>query len=388
MALLGTSLPSRVMRLRGGCARNAAPSSEVIVVVGIPRWRRGPRAGGLVFPFVISLVIVLGPGITPASATFSEGQWLNSGGAARTPSTPAFVSVGSHQYRVVRGEDGRLWASHNNGPATLMPDAQTGVGPEIVAAGGRVVAFHTGTNGYVYYSFLQNTEGTSWTPWTQVPAYADTVNSLQATVVDGLDVVLLVTQRDGSPAMQTMRLWDQSPDFDGSWTRNTNGRFNSAVDITAREIMDSRGNPTLETEIIFEGRGMDNRVWYSAVPLRDFASARFSQLPGDGVCDLTPAIGRGGLPDRFVTDPNDPNFRSQQEFSLACISPDDGNVWINRSTDNGNSWSGWNRTTDGAGPSNASPSIHSDGANIYAALSWNGNRDGRYPDHAIVEKRI
>ncbi|MFJ6695127.1 hypothetical protein ACIQM4_03520 [Streptomyces sp. NPDC091272] len=377
--------------------------------------RRRGRAGAARRALVVLSAFLLAwvAGAPPAAASWSEGRWINSGENARTPSSPSYTTDGTTQWRLVRGDDNGLWISRNNGPASRMninsgPAGATYVAPAIIATQGRLYAFHTGTDRQVYYSFsVRGNDSGWWTDWRALPGFADTNMAPTVSVLDtlGSNVGVFITRTNGHVAGVRMDVsLDSYPRFPTAWGEVAYGVFRSRPDVT------SRFNPVNgRTEIVAVATGSDGHVWsvfsdgtlgggigYAPIFFGDLAETiRTShgpqRLPGAaaaGECTFAPSIARGGRDDRLSNDTSSADFRNQQGLAIGCISSNDGNLWVTRSSDGGRNVTGWSSTSDGAGPSNTTPELHGQGDAVYAALSWDGGQDRRFPDHAIIEKRL
>ncbi|MFF1785158.1 hypothetical protein ACFVX9_01680 [Kitasatospora sp. NPDC058243] len=166
-------------------------------------------------------------------------------------------------------------------------------------------------------------------------------------------------------------------------------RPDSAVqDIDTRELrLSDSFTFTAGEQEFYVSRGLTNSVRIARTRPGDGRNARYTELPGGGRCESL-AIGRGGDPGHLATSPFDPGYAAQQNMAIGCISPNDHQLYLNRSTDGGNTWSGWAHSTGGPSPSDAAPEIHGfPGGEVFAVLSW-GSDTAPFKRHMIVMKRV
>ncbi|WP_406192131.1 hypothetical protein OH807_00365 [Kitasatospora sp. NBC_01560] len=367
------------------------------------------RAGVAV---LAALLLTWVAGAPPAAATWSEGHWMNSGGSARTPSTPAFTTDGTTQWRLIRGEDNGLWISRNNGQASRMnvgrgPAGTTYVAPEIIVARGHLYAFHTGTDHQVYYSStVQGTYEGRWTEWRSIPGFADTTMAPSVTVIDtdGSNLGIFVTRTNGHVAGTQMDLHlPEYPGF-GGWTEDTHGVYRSRPDVT------SRYNPLNgRTEIMGVATGMDDHGWtvFSehllsvGIPAAPVFSGNLaatirnnngpqrlagaSSLVGHG-----PSIAHGGRDDRLSTDTSSEEFFQEQQVGITILVPTAGILTVGHYNNGGRPGNAgnWRALRESFAPSEDSPQIHGMREALNASLTWLSAQNYLFPNHAIVEKRL
>ncbi|MFD7583884.1 hypothetical protein ACFV84_00355 [Kitasatospora sp. NPDC059811] len=237
---------------------------------------RAPRVAVAV---LAGLSLAVGLTASPAAAATTEGNWINEGGPARSPSAMTALWHDNETYEAARGEDDRIWWRHGNGAWQLMPGNARAV------------------------------------------------------------------------------------------------RITSNFTFTAGE------------QEFYVSRGLTNSVRIARTRPGDGRNARYTELPGGGRCESL-AIGRGGDPGHLATSPFDPGYAAQQNMAIGCISPNDHQLYLNRSTDGGNTWSGWSHSTGGPSPSDAAPEIHGfPGGEVFAVLSW-GSDTAPFKRHMIVMKRV
>ncbi|MEU8648676.1 hypothetical protein [Streptomyces sp. NPDC048737] len=335
------------------------------------------------------LALLLGVSAGPAAAT--EGSWINEGGDARSPDALSAQWFRGDLYEVVRGNDNQIWWRYRNGAWQVMPGgARTYHRPEVVSllnigTGGlqdsRLVVFHVGTDGVVYYSILRGAAGNLWSDWDNVPGNFRTNNGI--TTASGINNVVLYTVRDQQVYVHNMELWNGAPSFPlGDWGTQHSPRVHGMVASV------STYSRSISTNIMnFEvARGLNDRVYVSRsrTDMNSVRNASFTELPGGGECESV-AVGRGG-PTSPTTNTNDPDYQAQQNLAIGCISPNDHELWVNRSTDGGQNFTGWSRASTGAAAT-ASPEIHgAPGGEVFAVLSWGG--DTPFKQRMIVMKRI
>ncbi|MFF1785157.1 hypothetical protein ACFVX9_01675 [Kitasatospora sp. NPDC058243] len=133
---------------------------------------RAPRVAVAV---LAGLGLAVGLTASPAVAATTEGNWINEGGPARSPSAMTALWHDNETYEAARGEDDRIWWRHGNGAWQLMPgNARTHLPPtlavgDVDARTQRLVMFRVGDDGAAYYSFLQDRNTNRWTGWSRVP---------------------------------------------------------------------------------------------------------------------------------------------------------------------------------------------------------------------------
>ncbi|MEV7289808.1 hypothetical protein AB0O01_35545 [Streptomyces sp. NPDC093252] len=151
--------------------------------------------------------------------------------------------------------------------------------------------------------------------------------------------------------------------------------------------------------------GIDRQIYYSFLQDRSSNSwTPWKRVPGDAGLAGSPTVVTSGntacisgvrvggeLTEQRMTAQcggftfgsghrNDPSARARTGRDL--------NVWVNQSTDGGDTFQGWRRTTGGPAPSNATPSLSSAGSAITLSVAWDGDRDPRFPNNAIVGKQL
>lgn len=331
-------------------------------------------------------------GFPSSAAVAAEGSWINEGGDARSPDALSAQWFQGDLYEVVRGEDNQIWWRYRNGAWQVMPGgARTNQRPEVISllnvgTGGlqnsRLIVFHVGTNGVVYYSILRGAAGNLWSDWENVPGQFRTNTGITAST--GVNNAVLYTVRDQQVYVQSMELWNGAPSFPlGEWGTQHDPRVHGMVASV------STYTSSISTNIMsFEvARGLNNHVYIARTRTdrNSVQNASFAELPGGGECESV-AVGRGG-PASPTTTTNDPAYQAQQNLAIGCVSPNDHELWVNRSTDGGQNFTGWSRTTTGAAAS-ATPEIHgAPGGEVFAVLSWGGN-NSPFKQHMVVMKRI
>lgn len=357
-------------------------------------------------------------GAPPAAASWNEGEWINSGGAARTPSTPVFTTDGTTQWRLVRGEDNGLWVSRNNGPASRMNISSgsaglTYVAPEIITAQGHLYAFHTGTDHQVYYSFtLRGNDESQWSSWRAIPGFANTNMSPSATITNpqGTELGVFITRANGHVAgiQMDIRTW-ADPLFTSGWVEEANGVFLSRPDVTSRYDPESG-----QTELMAVATGTDHHVWsvFSGAghstsiervlvyPSRLDQAIRGSRGPqrlggpaAAGVSAFAPSIARGGRDDRLSIT-HDRWMEQEQLRGISITSAatmiETPAVWVARSSDGGRTLTDWARTNNSV-HTDTTPGMHGYRDAIFAAATLSDParlNGGSVPSHSIVEKRL
>ncbi|MFD4397758.1 hypothetical protein [Kitasatospora sp. NPDC058478] len=349
---------------------------------------RGRRAVVARAPHV-AVAVLAGLGLTvgltasPAAAATTEGNWINEGGPARSPSAMTALWHDGGTYEAARGEDDRIWWRHGNGAWQLMPgNARTHLPPtlavgDVDARTQRLVMFRVGDDGAAYYSFLQDRNTNRWTGWSRVPGSLYLTGEVSATY--STNGIQLATAAGNRPYTQQMYLRPGRPLFRPDW---------AVQDIDTRELrLSDSFTFTAGEQEFYASRGLTNTVSIARTRPGDGRNARYTELPGGGRCESL-AIGRGGDPGHLATSPFDPGYAAQQNMAIGCISPNDHQLYLNRSTDGGNTWSGWAHSTGGPSPSDAAPEIHGfPGGEVFAVLSW-GNDTAPFKRHMIVMKRV
>ncbi|MFB7553863.1 hypothetical protein [Streptomyces sp. NPDC056154] len=340
---------------------------------------RAPRVAGVV---LAGLGLVVGLSASPAAAA-TEGDWINEGGPARSADALDTAWYNGQFVEIARGEDNRIWWRYGNRPWRLMPgNARTHVRPEAVAypirgASRFLVVFHTGDDGFAYYSFLQDPNSGRWSGWSRVPGSLRTHNRVAASYSDdGLTLSTIVNDRI---YQQHMDYRDGQAHFRADWER-----LQSPL-VLSMDVTDAFTFTQGEQEF-YAAKGLTNEVLV-ARKRRGDRNARFTELPGGARCESV-AIGRGGDPAHLATSPFDPGYAAQQNMAIGCISPNDHQLYLNRSTDGGNNWSGWAHSSGGPSPSGAAPEIHGFlGGEVFAVLSW-GSNTAPFKRHMMVMKRV
>ncbi|MEW1550523.1 hypothetical protein [Streptomyces tsukubensis] len=352
--------------------------------LGIEHRRYGKLRAAALVTAVVAMVTTFS--VAPAGAV-GEGGWSNGGGSARSDEAAAVVNDLGGEYTAAIGNDNRIWWSFNGGLFQPVSQGhQVNFAPAMISWQGRITLFHTGIDRQIYYSFLQDRSSNSWTPWQRVPGDAGLAGS--PTVVTSGNTAYISGVRVGGELTE-QRMTAQSGGFTfGSGYRNDPSARVRITPIVlnlglgeAVNVPENAGEAIgVQTFVV----GQDAQVWRSRRPLGSFTGS-WSQVPGMAECESSVAAGRGG-PSQIV-GPGDPNYQDQQHVALACIGRD-LNVWVNQSTDGGDTFHGWRRTTGGPAPSNATPSLSSAGSSITLSIAWDGNRDPRFPNNAIVEKQL
>ncbi|MFF3787245.1 hypothetical protein [Streptomyces sp. NPDC001933] len=325
--------------------------------------------------------LVVGLSAPPAAAT--EGGWINEGGAARSPSAMTALWHDGGTYEAARGEDDQIWWRFGNGSWQRMPGNSGTRRPPTLAVADvdartqRVIMFRVGDDGAGYYSLLEDRDANRWTGWRRIPGDLRLTARISATyTTSGVE---LATENNGWLYTQRMDLRSGLPRFQPEWEIQ---RFRgSDVGVTSNFTF-SAGEQTF-----YASRGLTNTVRIARTRPGDGRNARYIDLPGGGRCESV-AIGRGGDPGHLATSPFDPGYAAQQNMAIGCISPGDRQLYLNRSTDGGNTWSGWAHSSGGPSPSSAAPEIHGfPGGEVFAVLSW-GSNTAPFKRHMIVMKRV
>ncbi|MEU6058624.1 hypothetical protein [Streptomyces sp. NPDC047097] len=357
------------------------------------RTERGGRARSVLRAGLVALAAagLLGTiAVPPAAAARNESAWVNGGGGARTNSAPSVLNTGGIEYTAILGLDNRIYVSYNgNGFRQIPSRHETHHAPAIVTMAGRIVVFHTGTDGATYYTLLQNLENNSWSGWTRVPGNAVSAAPPSVVVLDRDVAAITLSVSNGRIAVQRMEIQPGGTTYRTDYQEVPN--FEIPTDLRFGESVFSwtwsnrLGNR--ENYVNLAVVGMDHHVWQGAYNVDNPSqTVAPSQVPGGGVCESGIAGARGGPPDR-VAGPGEPGYHSMAHQAFACIGTD-GNTWVNQTSDGGATYDGWNRTTDGAGPSNSQPSLAGAGTTLNLSIRWNGNADRRFPDNAVVEKSL
>ncbi len=283
------------------------------------------------------------------------------------------------------------------------PAGMTYVAPEIIAAHGRLIAFHTGIDHQVYYSItLRGNNEDRWTNWRSIPGFADTHMGPSATVIDpdGNNIGIFVTRTNGHVAGTQMDVRDpQYPRF-GGWTEDAQGVYVTRPDVT------SRYNPLNgHTEVMGVATGRDGHGWsiltdrmlsvglpsapvFSgnlAQTIRDNAGPRRLDGPSDPVSN-GPSIAHAGRADRLSTNPWEPEFELERTVGITILSAEATILWEGRYQ--GRTAGNWTAHYNSFAPSPDSPQMHAMREAVYAAFTWLNAEDRRFPNHAIVEKRL
>ncbi|MEU9803530.1 hypothetical protein [Streptomyces sp. NPDC051000] len=350
--------------------------------------RRAVTRAGLVTLAGTGLLVTMAA--APAAAARPESGWVNGGGGARTNSAPSVLNTGGIEYTAILGLDNRVWVAYNGNAFRQIPTGhETRHAPAIVTIAGRIAVFHTGTDGATYYTLLQNLENNSWSGWTRIPGNVVSVAPPSVSVLRRNVAAITVSASNGTLAVQRMEIQP------GGTTYRTNYQelsgFRIPTDLPRGEAVVSWtwfnrvGNREMYMNVA--AVGMDHHVWQGAYNVDNPSETLApSQVPGGGVCESGIAAARGGPPDR-VAAPGDSDYHSMSHQALACIGTD-GNTWVNQTSNAGATYDGWNRTTDGAGPSNSQPSLAGAGNTLNLSIRWNGNANPRFPDNAVVEKSL
>ncbi|WP_314617346.1 hypothetical protein [Streptomyces stackebrandtii] len=345
------------------------------------------RAARLPVVALTTLTLLLTAGLSPATAT--EGQWLNEGGPARSAEAMASDWFRGDNYQFVRGEDNQIWWRYANGSWRVMPgNGRTHHRPEVTViedeAGPHLVVFHTGDNGEVYYSLLGGAAGNIWSPWTQL-GHVGTSNGISA--AGFRNSARLTTVVGDRVWVAEMTMSNGRVTTGPYWRPQTHPRvFTASRYIHAPIITNDGVSIAREVELMDAIIGWDRNVWISHTSLDNFTNATYAAVPGNAQCESV-SLGRGG-PEQLVTDRNNPAWRAQRNVVLGCISPNDHQLWLNRSTDGGYTWQGWNHSTGGPSPSDAAPSIEgAPGGEVFAGISW-GNDTAPFSRHMVVNKRV
>ncbi|WP_030241839.1 hypothetical protein [Streptomyces sp. NRRL S-350] len=354
------------------------------------------RLARALISLLAGLTLLLGYSVAPASAT--EGDWINEGGPARSAEAMSAAVFQGDRFEILRGTDNRIWWRYRNGEWRVMPGGGiTEHRPELaVILNGstpRLAAFHLGTSREVYYSFLGGAAGNIWSPWAQVRGTAHASGNLVAS--SGVMGILLTTIRDNRVIVQEMRYRSGQLYFEPDWetmddvhTHDRTLYYSQQVTLQS-QVVNHRvtvNDRDYDTSVVV---GRDQHV-YIAHTIADADGLRggvYSELPGGGLCESV-AIGRGG--DEVPTsDPGDPAYAAQQNVSIACISPQDHTLWVNRSSNGGFAWSGWSRTAGGNAYSTAGPEVDGDpGGQVFANISWSGGENSNLKQRMILMKRI
>ncbi|KUO04941.1 hypothetical protein AQJ58_39820 [Streptomyces sp. DSM 15324] len=295
-------------------------------------------------------------------------------------------------YEVLRGEDNRIWWRFANGAWLIMPnDGRTAHRPEMVTVSDRdngtpyLVVFVAGLDGEVYYSILRGADGNLWTPWTRMPGTAGASGAPTVTSSSGYTMVNVrsndrLTVQAGEMHAGVFR-------WEGGWSPYANPRVRGSASIAQGARQVGRWNPVMLPYIAV---GNNRRVWIARFPADSVATARaatFTELPGGGECESV-AIGRGG-PEEPAADPNSAEGRAQQNTGIACVSPNDHEVYLNRSTDGGQSWSGWSRATGSSSVTYSEPEVYgAPGGEVFASISYQGAEGNGVSQHMVFVKRI
>ncbi|MET8831737.1 hypothetical protein ABZX40_38640 [Streptomyces sp. NPDC004610] len=335
--------------------------------------------------------LLVGLAAPPAVAARPESGWVNSGGGARSDFAPAVLNYGGIEYTVVTGLDNRIWVSYNGNPFRQIPTGHdTREQPAVAVIGGRIAVFHTGTDGAVYYTLLQNLENNGWSGWTRVPGTAVTSGPPSVAVVNGNIAAITVVTREGRVAVQRMEIQPGGTSYRSNYAELMNFQLPPELPAGNNGVIAWTWNTAIGNREMYmnvAAVGLDRQVWTGAFNLNNPGeSVSPAPLPGGGVCNSSVAAARGGPSDR-VAAPGDSDYHSMNHQAVACLGTD-GNVWTNQTSNGGSNWEGWNRTTDGAGPSQRRPSLTGAGNTLELGISWNAGANPRFPDDAIVEKSL
>lgn len=383
--------------------------------------RRRGTAGSVraVVAVLTALFLAWVAGAPPAAASWSEGDWINSGGAARTPSTPVFTTDGTTQWRLIRGEDNGLWVSRNNGPTSRMnisngPAGLTYVAPEIITARGRLYAFHTGVDHQVYYSFtLRGNDESQWSSWRAIPGIANTNMSPSATITNpqGTELGVFITRANGHVAGIQMDIHSSAdPRFTTGWVEEASGVFLSRPDVISSYDPESGA-----TELTAVATGTDHRVWsvfsdggrstaierVLVYPSRLGEAIRGSHGPrrlggpaAAGVSAFAPSIARGGRDNLLSTSP-DGWMQQEQERGITITSAatmvSTPELRVARSSNGGDTLTNFTLVIDRSVRTDTTPGIHGYRDAIFAAVALSDParlNSGSVPSHSIVEKRL
>ncbi|MFJ1551992.1 hypothetical protein [Streptomyces sp. NPDC088246] len=331
---------------------------------------------------------------SPASAGRAESSWKLVGKAARAKDTPDKLSYAGTTYGVVDGLDDHIWWNYDDGDYRQHPVPNTTyVAPVIVSIRGRITIFHTGTDGQIYYSVLENLANNAWTAWNRVPGDAYTRNS-PTVIPNGNHVYIGVQRIDGRMAWQDMDVTNGTPQFRGNFVTPASAtgtllrggdRWGDAK-ISGIVIPDTSTENPQDGQIVAVGVGRLDDPLFTALDVSLPSTVTWSKFPGDALCESSVEIARGGSV-TITEQPGDPEYAQQAHEAVACLGTD-GYAWISQSSDFGRTWEGWHRPTDGVGASGSAPSLNSSGSTIDLRLRWNYYGDSRFPDNAIVEKSL
>ncbi|GLW68241.1 hypothetical protein Kpho02_05400 [Kitasatospora phosalacinea] len=291
-----------------------------------------------------------------APAHAADWTWINEGGPAKSPDAISVQWFLGDSYEVVRGYDNQIWWRYRGGDWRIMPyDGRTVSRPEAVTVrdntgAQRLAVFIVGNDGNIWYSFLRDAAGNSWTLWDDVPGSARAWSGVTA-VSQGNEVALQVTA-DGRVYTQTMQIYDNAVAFpyDG-WRPDPNAVVGQA---RPTNVLLMHGlTSSLDTWVLPANSG---DLWVSTIQTGHSAYiGNYRRAPYGGSC-LSMDAGRGG-PNELSTNTSDPNYRAQQNLAIGCVSPVDHQLWVNTSTNAGSTFAGWSRITEGAAL-NGTPEVH------------------------------
>ncbi|MFF3849939.1 hypothetical protein [Streptomyces sp. NPDC002328] len=347
----------------------------------------GARPVRALMTLLAGFALLLGFSASPAVAT--EGSWINEGGAARSPDAMNATWFAGDLYEILRGNDNQIWWRYRNGEWRVHPGAGiTRHRPEIVVihntnGADRLAALHVGTTGEVYYSFLGGAAGNVWTGWARIPGTANANSYVSAATGNDEGPSTLATTTGNRLIVQTMQLNGSSLTMRSGWTEWFAGTVEPGVDIIQNHPYVKAPVRDIKTYIAHRSGHRALVLGYRSADLAEFRTTPAQEFPGGGQCEDI-AFGRGGPSVPDISD-----LFSFNNYTVACTSPNDGRLWVNRSTTAGTSWSGWAPTTNGSAYPNSAPEVHgSPGGEVFADISWGGPEGNGISQRMILMKQV
>ncbi|QNP75438.1 hypothetical protein IAG44_42585 [Streptomyces roseirectus] len=356
------------------------------------------RRRGTLTALLAALLLTFGLA-TPASA--DEGRWFNLGGDARAQSASYSVVIGGNLYEVVRGSDNNIWFRYNNNtwrPLGGFETARTSSPPRIIEfPAGRALVVIRGMDSEIWYAQANSGSANFWTNWRQFAtensgAWAMGSPWLSLSVIAGTTGLRIdVPRYDGRINYRYIYDFNLPSSGDIAPTQGRGWYFAQGFQLagTSRDIEGESqialwGYGYPEWQSYFTGG--NGHVYRARTDQRNGQVTQVNEVPGGAECDSGVGSGRLGNPNRVVR-PGDGGYREQQTVMLSCVG-NDGYVWINYSTDGGQNWAGWRHASDSPAPTTATPAVNSTFSEFTLTIRWNGARSTRYPNNAIVGKKI
>lgn len=355
------------------------------------RNHRKVRRGVLRITIALAAGFSLTLGISTVPAVAAEGIWLNEGGDARSPDAMNATTFNGEEYEILRGNDNRIWWRYS-GYKTWREHPGGGITyhrPEVVVVhnlngADRLAALVTGTDGQIYYSFLGGAAANVWSGWSRIPGNAGATSYVSAATGNDVAPTTLVTNRGSHIIATTMQLSGIALSFRSDWVEWEPSGVQQGVDVVQAYPYVRGVTRDIKTYIVARIGSRPIMLGYSAYDVSSLETASYQFLPGGGECaDI--AFGRGGDAEPLFAI----NNYEQTNFTVACTSPNDHQLWLNRSSNAGSSWSGWAPSTNGSAFPGAAPEVHGrPSGEVFADITWGGPEGSGVSQRMILMKRV